>query len=492
MKKILALDQSTSSSKALLFETDGRLLDSVALAHQQIYPQPGWVEHDAQEIYLNSLVALQQLIQRNHLAASDLHCLSLTNQRETVVIFERATGLPLYGAMVWQCRRGDPLCQKLIQDGYEGMVRAKTGLKIDTYFPASKLTWLLHHEPSIRQKLERGEALIGTIDAYLIYRFTHGATFATDHSNASRTLLFNITTLQWDSELCDLFRVPLHALPEIRESSAFYGELHLDHALSSSIPICGVMGDSQAALFAQRCFTLGEAKVTIGTGSSVLLNIGESLRFSENGLLTAVGWVHRGQPTYAFEGLINYSAATIAWLRDQLHLIDSFEETDQLAQSVEDNGGVYFVPAFVGLNAPYWRSDIHAAILGLSPASTKAHVVRAALESIGYQIRDVLEMMSVDAGTPLKLIRADGGGVRNQFLMQFIADLAGIVVRTSDTVELSALGAVLAGTLGLGIYDNLDDLFQVATTHQDYSPQINRAVWDKWYDGWKVAVQRIL
>ncbi|MGV2438162.1 MAG UNVERIFIED_CONTAM: hypothetical protein LVT10_27485 [Anaerolineae bacterium] len=308
MKKILALDQSTSSSKALLFETDGHLLDSVALAHQQIYPQPGWVEHDAQEIYLNSTAALQQLIHRNHLAASDLHRLSLTNQRETVVIFERATGLPLYGAMVWQCRRGDPLCQKLIQDGYEGMVRAKTGLKIDTYFPASKLTWLLHHEPSIRQKLERGEALIGTIDAYLIYRFTHGATFATDHSNASRTLLFNITTLQWDSELCDSFRVPLHALPEIRESSAFYGELHLDHALSSSIPICGCMGIHKRRCLPSGASRWGRQRLPSGRVRPCCRILGKAYAFRKTGCSRRwVGFI-AGDPLYAFEGLINYSA----------------------------------------------------------------------------------------------------------------------------------------------------------------------------------------
>lgn len=492
MKKILAVDQSTSATKALLFEPDGKLLDSISLAHQQYYPQTGRVEHDADEIYTNTTKVLEQLIQKHELSTPDLHCLSITNQRETIVVFDRQTGKPLHRAIVWQCRRGDSLCQQLIHEGHEQSVHEKTGLKIDTYFPASKLTWLFNKVPEIKHKVESGEALIGTIDAYLIYRLTNGQVFATDHSNASRTLLFNISTLTWDSDLCKLFQIPIEALPEIRESSAVYGETNLGGSLSSSLPICGVMGDSQAALFAQRCFASGDAKVTLGTGSSVLLNIGDTLRYSQNGLLTAIGWVYQGKPTYAFEGIINYSAATIVWLRDQLELIKSYSETEQLALSVEDNGGVYLVPAFVGLNAPYWRSDIHAAILGLSPSSTKAHVVRAALESVAYQIKDVLELMVGDAETNLTMIRADGGAVGNKFLMQFIADLSGIVARASDLAELSALGAVFAGTLGMDIYDNLDDLIGITTTFVDYAPKMDKNISDKLYAGWQAAVQQIL
>jgi len=492
MTKILAIDQSTSATKALLFESDGNLLDSVSLSHQQYYPQAGWVEHDAEEIYQNTRQVLQSSIEKNNLSASDLTCLSITNQRETIVIFDRETGKPLHRAIVWQCRRGDPFCQQLIKGGYESLVHQKTGLKIDTYFPASKLTWLLDEEPVIRQKLENGEALIGTIDAYLIYRLTDGAVFATDHSNASRTLLFNITSLTWDSDLGDLFRIPMGALPEIRESSAQFGETDLGGILSESIPICGVMGDSQAALFAQRCFAQGDAKVTLGTGSSVLLNIGDELRYSQNGLLTAIGWVYQGEPTYAFEGIINYAGATIVWLRDQMELLRSSAETEVLSLSVEDNGGVYLVPAFVGLNAPYWRSDIKAAILGLSPSTTRAHIARAAVESIAYQIKDVLELMAGDAGTDLKMIRGDGGAVKNQFLMQFIADLSGIVARASELPELSALGAVFAGTLGMGIYNNLDELARIPTNFTDYTPQMDKETADKLYAGWQSAVQQIL
>lgn len=492
MTKILALDQSTSATKALLFEPDGNLLDSVLLSHQQHYPQAGWVEHDAEEIYQNTLQVLQSLINKNSLSASDVSCLSITNQRETIVVFDRETGVPLYPAIVWQCRRGDPFCQQLIQDGHETLVHQKTGLKIDTYFPASKLTWLLKHEPDIKQKLENGEALIGTIDAYLIYRLTGGEIFATDHSNASRTLLFNITSLTWDSELCELFNIPMNALPEIRESSATYGETDLNGLLSAPLPICGIMGDSQAALFAQRSFTQGEAKVTIGTGSSVLLNIGDELRYSQNGLLTAIGWVYQGKPTYAFEGIINYAGATIVWLRDQLELLRSSAETEVLSLSVEDNGGVYLVPAFVGLNAPYWRSDIKAAILGLSSATTRAHIARAALESIAYQIKDVLELMADDAQTDLKMIRGDGGAVKNKFLMQFIADMSGIIARASELPELSALGAVFAGSLGMGIYESLDELSAIPSNYIDYSPQLDQQSVDDLYAGWQSAVQQIL
>ncbi len=492
MTKILAIDQSTSATKALLFTTDGRLLDSVTTPHEQYHPQAGWVEHDAEEIYQNTVQVMQLLIEKNSLSVSDVTCLSITNQRETIVVFDRETGKPLHRAIVWQCRRGDPFCQQLIKDGYESLVHQKTGLKIDTYFPASKLTWLLQEKPDIRKKLENGEAVIGTIDAYLIYCLTGGKVFVTDHSNASRTLLFNITSLTWDSELCELFQIPMGALPEIRESSAQFGQTDLDGILSEAIPICGVMGDSQAALFAQRCFSQGEAKVTIGTGSSVLLNIGDELRYSQNGLLTAIGWVYQGKPTYAFEGIINYAGATIVWLRDQLELLRSSAETEILSLSLNDNGGVYLVPAFVGLNAPYWRSDIKAAILGLSPTTTRAHIARAALESIAYQIKDVLELMGEDAQTDLKMIRGDGGAVKNQFLMQFIADISGIVARGSELPELSALGAVFAGTLGMGIYENLEDLSAIQSNYTDYKPQLDQQSVDDLYAGWQSAVKQIL
>ena len=398
----LAIDQSTSATKAMLFTPEGSLLDQESLSHRQIYPRAGWVEHDADEIFNNTLKAASALLQRHSNQWNSLLALSITNQRETFVLFDRETGQPLYNAIVWQCRRGDEFCKELMAAGKEDMVHELTGLKIDTYFPASKLHWLLDARPDLRARLKDGSALFGTIDTYLIYRLTGGKVYATDHTNASRTLFYDIGKLAWSKELCEIFGLEFGALPDVRESSAWYGDTDLAGYLNRRIPICGVMGDSQAALFAQRCFTPGSAKVTFGTGSSVLLNIGHEKRLSAHGTLTALGWVLQGQPTYAFEGIINFTGATITWLRDQLQLIANPAETETLAQSVSDSDGVYFIPAFVGLSAPYWRADVRAAILGMTPSTTRAHVVRAALESIGYIVTDVLRAMGEDAEVRLR------------------------------------------------------------------------------------------
>jgi glycerol kinase len=330
------------------------------------------------------------------------------------------------------------------------------------------------------------------MDTYLIYRLTGGQVHATDSTNASRTLLYDIENLRWDEALCELFRVPIKALPEVLESQALYGHTDLDGLLDSPIPICGVMGDSQASLFAQRCFAPGSAKVTFGTGSSLLLNIGDRIRLSEKGIVSTIAWVHLGRPTYAFEGLINFSAATIAWLKNQLALIDSAAETEALAQSVADNDGVYLVPAFVGLSAPYWQPEARAAILGMTSHTTRAHVVRAALESIAYQVKDVLELMVAEAGVPLQYIHGDGGAARNQFLMQFVADMIRYPVRIPQFTELSALGAVYSGLLGTGQVDSLEDLNALPRQYHQFAPQMA----DEWvrelYDGWKAAVRRVM
>jgi glycerol kinase len=488
----LALDQSTSATKALLFSTAGRLLDQEALSHRQIYPRAGWVEHDAEEIFRNTLTAISTLLQRHPEEWSSLLALSITNQRETFVIFDRETGQPLHHAIVWQCRRGDEFCKQLVAAGNEALVHDLTGLKIDTYFPASKLRWLLDERPDLRARLQAGSALFGTIDTYLIYRLTNGAVYATDHTNASRTLFYDIGKLAWSQDLCRIFGLEFGKLPEVRESAAWYGDTDLGGCLNWRIPICGVMGDSQAALFAQRCFTPGSAKVTFGTGSSVLLNIGHEKQLSESGTLTALGWVLDGQPTYAFEGIINFTGATIAWLRDQLQLIANPAETETLAQSVSDSDGVYFIPAFVGLSAPYWRADARAAILGMTPSTTRAHVVRAALESIGYIVTDVLRAMGAEAGVNLSLVHADGGAVRNAFLMQFVADLNRLTVRAAETPELSALGAVFSGGLGLKVYVNLDNLQQIPAGFVEYHPKLDSSRADNLFAGWQTAVQQVL
>ena len=492
MSLILALDQSTSATKAVLFDAAGRVLDRAARDHRQIYPQPGWVEHDAGEIWRNVLAVIREIAERNRKKLNQLACLSVTNQRETILVFDRATGKPLHHALVWQDRRGDPICRKLRQQGREKLVAGKTGLTIDTYFSASKLKWLVTEKPGLAAKLKSGDAVIGTIDAYLVHRLTGGKVFATDYTNASRTLLFDIGKLRWDEELCALFDVPPGALPEVRESAAQFGDTDAAGALPGRVPIVGVMGDSQASLFAQRCYRPGMAKATFGTGTSVLLNIGDKFRLSKKGAVVALAWVWQGKPTYAYEGIINFSAATIEWLKNQLGLIQDASEVEALATSVADNGGVYLVPAFAGLSAPYWSPDARAAITGMTAHTRKEHVVRAALESIAYQIRDVLDMMRADAKIKLHALHADGGPTRNKFLMQFTADLTGAELRVSEVAESSAWGAAMNGLLGLGLCKSLDDLAALPREMKMFRPRLNAARVKQLHAGWQAAVKRVL
>ena len=491
-KIFLAIDQSTSATKAILFTPEGKILDQESASHQQIYPKAGWVEHDAEEIFCNTLTTASVLLQRNPEKAKNLLALSITNQRETFVLFDRETGQPIYNAIVWQCRRGDDYCKQLVSEGKEKIVHELTGLKIDTYFPASKLHWLLASRPDIRAKLKNGSVLFGTIETYLIYRLTKGKVYASDHTNASRTLFYDIEKLEWSQELCKAFGLEFGELPEVYESCNLFGETELGGYLDHSIPICGVIGDSQSALFAQRCFATGEAKVTFGTGSSVMLNIGNKKRLSNVGTVTALAWVLKGQPTYAFEGITNFTGATLVWMRDQLHLISDPAETEAISQLVPDTNGVYLVPAFVGLGSPYWRADARAAILGMTPSTTRAHVVRAGLESIGYVITDTLKAMAEEAGGNINLIHADGGAVRNKVLMQFVADLNQLEVHAAQTPELSALGAVFNGCIGMGIFSSLEDLEKLASDFCEYKPSMSPAHANELFAGWRSAVCQVL
>lgn len=491
MTHILAIDQSTSATKALLFNEAGRVVDQASRDHRQIYPQPGWVEHDADEIWENLLRVLGEVTGRHREKLAGDAAISITNQRETFVVFDRKSGRPLHNAIVWQCRRGEPICRELRDAGHEETLRTKTGLKLDTYFSASKLKWLIRQHPEIRQKLEQGEALVGTIDAYLIYRLTGGEVFASDPTNASRTLLYDIGQLRWDEGLCAMFDVPIHALPDVRECSDQFGATDAAGGLPARLPICGVMGDSQASLFAQRCFEPGMTKATFGSGTSVLVNLGHEFQLPGQGTVAALAWVHAGRPTYALEGLINYSSATVAWLKDRLGLISDAAETDALASAVDDNGGVYLVPAFAGLSAPYWRPEARAAVVGLTAHSRKEHVVRAALESIAYQIREVLEMMHGDAGVAPKVLYADGGPTRNQFLMQFTADMMQTELVVAKVAESSPLGAAMAGMLGIGLAANFDELVSLPREARMYQPQRTAHEVDRWYAGWQAAVQRV-
>jgi glycerol kinase len=491
MTAILAIDQSTSATKAVLFDAAGSVLDRASREHRQLYPQPGWVEHDAEEIWQNLLAVLHEIGARAD-RLRDVVGLALTNQRETFVVFDRQTGRPLTNAVVWQCRRGEATCRALQAAGHDETVTAKTGLKLDTYFSGPKLKSLLNESPELAERLQRGEALVGTIDTYLIFRLTNGAVFATDPTNASRTLLYDIGRLAWDRALCGLFDVPDSSLAEVRESFSQFGETNAAGILPRKLPICGVMGDSQASLFAHRCFAPGMAKVTFGSGSSVLLNVGERYRRPRQGAVVALAWVLNGRPTYALEGIINYSSATIAWLKDQLGLIASAADTGELAESISDNAGVYLVPAFSGMSAPYWKPDARAAILGMTAHTRREHVVRAGLESIGYQFRDVLEMIQQEAGLQPRVVRADGGPTNNTFLMQFTADIAGVELEIADVAESSAWGAAMAGLLGLGVVTTLDELAALPRSIRTYRPSMPPGEVNKLYSGWQAAVQRVL
>lgn len=491
MNDIVAIDQSTSATKAVLFDATGNSVDQAAREHRQFYPAAGWVEHDAEEIWQNVLAVLRELSGRNKARVAEAAALAIANQRETIVVFERGSGRPLHPAIVWQCRRGEPTCQALREAGDESTVRTKTGLKLDTYFSASKLKWLINERSDIRRQLESGDALIGTIDTYLIYRLTKSEVFATDHTNASRTLLYDINRLRWDEQLCCLFDVPMRALAEVRESFDQFGTADAEGALPTKLAIRGVMGDSQASMLAQGCDERGGCKATFGTGTSILLNTGGKLAPSDGGTVSALAWVWRGQPTYAVEGIINFSSATIAWLKDQLGLIASAEETAVLAASVDDNGGVYLIPAFAGLSAPHWRPDARAAIVGMTAHTRKEHIVRAALESIAYQICDVLEMLRVESGVEVRTLLADGGPTRNEFLMQFTADILQAELVVTDALHSSARGAAMAAMLGTGQSQAISDLSKLPRATRSYRPTMSPGSARQFYSAWQTAVPRV-
>lgn len=491
MRCILALDQSTSGTKAVLFAEDGRLVDREVRDHAQHYPRPGWVEHDAEEIWGNVLAVTRVLLARCP-ADAEILGLSLTNQRETFVVFERGSGRPLHRAIVWQCRRSEPLCAAALAAGHGERVADATGLRIDPYFSGSKLQWLVRERPELRARLADGTAVCGTMDAYLIHRLTGGAVLAGDSSNASRTLLYDVRRLDWSDELCALWEVPRRSLPEVRDSAATYGRTDVGGALAAPVPICGVMGDSQAALFAHGCHAPGAAKVTLGTGSSVLLNIGREFRRPGEGMLTALGWTRAGVPTYAREGIIISAASTLTWLRDQLGVVGSLAEVEAMARALPDNGGVHLVPAFSGLGLPYWRPEARAALVGLSSHSDRRHVVRAALEAIAFQLHDALAALRGEAGPGLTAIHADGGPTGNDFLMQFTADITGAELRLAPFAECSAWGAALAGFLGLGVHDSLAGIPARARSGRVYRPVLSSETRTALLRGWHHAVRQTL
>ena len=488
---ILALDQGTTSSRAILFDRAGRIAGVAQEEFFQIYPQPGWVEHDPEAIWNTQLNTARQALARAGVEASQVAAIGLTNQRETTVVWDRETGNPLYNAIVWQCRRTAPLCDRLRADGWADPIRARTGLVVDAYFSGTKLAWLLDHVPGLRQKAGRGQALFGTIDTFLIWRLSGGRLHITDVSNASRTMLYNIHTLDWDEEILAELRIPRAMLPQVRPSSQLYG-LADAGLLGAAVPIAGAAGDQQAALFGQTCFAPGQAKNTYGTGCFLLLNTGRQAVASQRGLLTTVAWqlADGDAVTYALEGSVFIAGAAIQWLRDGLGIITHAAESQALAGDVADSGGVYFVPAFVGLGAPYWDAYARGTIVGLTRGTDRRHLVRAALEAICYQSRDLLEAMAADSGIRLQALRADGGAAANDRLMQLQADLLGVAVQRPAITETTALGAAYLAGLAVGYWSGLDEIATQWRAEAEFTPTMPAERRDALYAGWQRAVER--
>jgi len=486
---VMALDQGTTSSRAILFDHAGRPVASAQEEFPQIFPQPGWVEHDPEDIWRTQVAVARQAMDRAGATAGDIAAIGITNQRETTVVWDRRTGEPVYNAIVWQCRRTADRCEALKASGFAETIRTRTGLVADAYFSGTKVAWILDNVPDARARAEAGELAFGTIDTFLLWRLSGGRIHVTDYSNASRTLLFNIHTLDWDDDILRELRIPRSLLPDVRPSSAFYGET--DPTLfGGAIPLTGNAGDQQAATFGQACYTPGMAKNTYGTGCFMLLNTGEQAVPSERGLLTTIAWGMDGKVIYALEGSVFIAGAAVQWLRDELRIIERSADVEPLAASVPDSGGVYVVPAFVGLGAPYWDQFARGAILGLTRGSGRAHIARATLESIAYQTRDVLEAMRADSGIELNELRVDGGAVRNDLLMQFQADILGVPVLRPVVTETTALGAAYLAGLAVGFWQDQQEIARNWAVDRVFEPAMSTERREELYAGWKKAVAR--
>ena len=488
---ILALDQGTTSSRAIVFGHDGRAVASAQQEFEQILPAPGHVEHDPEAIWESQQEVARQALRRAGIAAAELAGIGVTNQRETTLLWERATGRPVANAIVWQSRVSAPICDRLRADGLEATFRDKTGLVVDAYFSGTKIRHLLDTLPGLRARAERGEICFGTVDTWLAWRMTGGRLHVTDYSNASRTLLFNIHTLEWDDELLELLGIPRELLPEVRPSSQVLGETDASF-LGAPVPLAGIAGDQQAATFGQGCFAPGAAKNTYGTGCFMLMNTGSRPVPSRNNLLTTIGWGLNGEITYCLEGAVFIAGAAVQWLRDGLRLIRTSAQVERLAAEVPDAGGVYFVPAFVGLGAPHWDAYARGAIFGLTRGATGGHVARAAVESMAYQSYDLLDAMQKDAGIELAELRVDGGASVNDGLMQFQADLLGVTVRRPVVAETTALGAAYLAGLAVGYWQGLDDVTRNWALDREFRPAMPTAERDRILRGWHKAVARSL
>jgi glycerol kinase len=487
MKYLLALDQGTTSSRALVIDNTGKVVGVAQKEFTQIFPQPGWVEHDANEIWASQIGVAADALGRAGASSSDIAAIGITNQRETTVVWDRKTGEPIHNAIVWQDRRTAGFCDKLRADGYDKLVQEKTGLVIDAYFSGTKVNWLLDNVPGARQRAERGELAFGTIDSWLIWKLTNGAVHVTDESNASRTMFLNIHTRDWDDELLKMLNVPRSVLPKVKSSSEVYGE---STGVLAGIPIAGIAGDQQSALFGQMCTKPGMAKNTYGTGSFMLMNTGTEAVPSKNKLVTTIAWRRAGETLYALEGSVFITGAVVQWLRDGLKIIRTAPEIEELALSVPDNGGVYFVPAFVGLGAPHWDAYARGTIIGLTRGSTSGHIARAALEGIAYQVADVLLAMRADSGIKLAELRVDGGACSNNALMQFQADILGIPVVRPNNTETTASGSAYLAALAVGYYKTLDEIAAQWGIDRTFEPKMSADQREKLQAEWSKALGR--
>ena len=487
-KYIMALDAGTTSNRCILFDQKGQIVSLAQKEFTQRFPKPGWVEHDANEIWSTMLGVAVEAMQKAGASYEDIAAIGITNQRETTIVWDKKTGEPVYNAIVWQCRRTSEYCDSLMERGLVDRFREKTGLVIDAYFSATKLKWILDEVPGVRERAERGDLYFGTVETWLIWKMTKGKVHVTDYTNASRTMLFNIHTLKWDEDILKELNIPLCMLPEVRPSSCVYGETASTY-FGGPIPIAGAAGDQQAALFGQTCFTRGEAKSTFGTGGFLLMNTGEKPVFSQNGLVTTVAWGLDGKVNYALEGSIFVAGAAIQWLRDELHLLEDARDSEYMAQKVRDTNGCYVVPAFTGLGAPHWDQYARGAIVGLTRGVNKNHIIRATLDSLCYQINDVLTAMEADSGIAMTALKVDGGACANNYLMQTMADISSLPVKRPCCVETTALGAAYLAGLAVGYWKSTEDVLQNWAVDRKFTPAITEAERAARLKGWNKAVR---
>ena len=491
-KYIVALDQGTTSSRAVVMDHDANIISVSQREFEQIYPRPGWVEHDPMEIWATQSSTLVEVLAKADISSDQIAAIGITNQRETTIVWEKETGKPIYNAIVWQCRRTAEICEHLKRDGLEDYIRSNTGLVIDPYFSGTKVKWILDHVEGSRERARRGELLFGTVDTWLIWKMTQGRVHVTDYTNASRTMLFNIHTLDWDDKMLEVLDIPREMLPEVRRSSEVYGQTNIGGKGGTRIPISGIAGDQQAALFGQTCYEPGMAKNTYGTGCFMLMNTGTTPIPSKNGLVTTIAWGLDGKVEYALEGSIFVAGSAIQWLRDGLRLIDTAPDSEWVAKRVPDSDGVYVVPAFVGLGAPYWDMDARGLIIGITRGTKKSHIVRATLDSMAYQTKDVLGAMEADSGIKLAALKVDGGAVANNMLMQFQADILGVPVNRPQVIETTALGAAYLAGLAVGVWDSKEELVSSWKLQNRFEPTMDPEKAAGYYKGWRKAVKHAM